>query len=1042
MKISSFTVILTFVVLMVIGVAVFPLLEIGGDPIPKQGKTITVEYSWPNVSAKVIEQNLTSPIEGMMASLKGVESVASNSYFGSNEIFVNLKENADVSAVRFEISSLLRQMHGRLPKGVSYPSVSGGEIVNTRTSQQEEKLLLTYQVNANMQPEAIKEYLQQHVEKRLLSVERVSKIEITGVMDKYKDVSYNPTVLSACGITADDIVNGIRNFMGQDVIVGTVNHNAIDGNEERISVHFTTEAFEKPLEQMPLKKIGGKMVYLNDLAVVRTRQVDPDSYYRVNGLNTVYVNVFIPADGKLVRMSDRVQEEMEKIKTDIHQKIYFHLSYDSASQQRDEMSKLIGRTLLSLLVLLVFVWLTNRNFKYLLIIATTLVANLLVACIVFVLFHIRLHIYSLAGITVSLGLIIDSTIVMADHYGYYRNKKAFLSILAAMLTTIGSMVVVFFLPKDLQQNLYDFAWVVIVNLAVSLLVALFFVPAIIDKLGFVGRRHHLSHGRWVVKWNCFYRRFITFTSKYKWCCCLLLALLYYAPFHFRVFSDVIEEKGQRQQNVQEEKVLHIAAEMPVGGTAVQLNQKMMMVEELLKRYKGIKKFTTRIDGRRGSIDVEFKKDAVKGSFPYRLENAVIGKVITIGGADWATYGVSERGFSNSLNLQQRSQTLVLSGYNYNQLYRLAENLEDYLGKNSRVRDLVIQTPGYENQEDEFYMKYEKERMAIYGVQAPAVHRVADEMLTPLYVGYYKDRKEGNDVYLTPTTFSSFDLWHMENEQVKAENTNILLSDIMSVKRREAKNVIPKKNQEYVLNVAFNVLGSYTYTEEYLKDVVKHFNKMLPVGYRCQNIFYENPVEESSNYWLLLLVAVVVFFVCAIQFESIRLAWSILSVTPLAVIGAFLTFWMMGVEFGSGGFASLVLLIGIVVNSGIYILSQYRYVCEKSHRGNVVNYVCAYNHKVIPIFLTVSSTIVGLVPFFLDVEEAPFWFSFATGVIGGLLFSIPALVFVMPLFVRFNSSKAKTILIKEQVLTPVNSVLGLTTKIVRRFTCVYKNRNKK
>ena len=177
MKVSSFTVILTFVVLMVIGVAVFPLLEIGGDPIPKQGKTITVEYSWPNVSAKVIEQNLTSPIEGMMASLKGVESVASNSYFGSNEIFVNLKENADVSAVRFEISSLLRQMHGRLPKGVSYPSVSGGEIVNTRTSQQEEKLLLTYQVNANMQPEAIKEYLQQHVEKRLLWINtRMSRI--------------------------------------------------------------------------------------------------------------------------------------------------------------------------------------------------------------------------------------------------------------------------------------------------------------------------------------------------------------------------------------------------------------------------------------------------------------------------------------------------------------------------------------------------------------------------------------------------------------------------------------------------------------------------------------------------------------------------------------------------------------------------------------------------------------------------------------------------------------------------------------------------
>lgn len=66
MKTSSFTVILTFVVLMVIGVAVVPLLDVGVEPTPRQGKTITITYGWPNVSAKVIEQNLTSPIEGMV----------------------------------------------------------------------------------------------------------------------------------------------------------------------------------------------------------------------------------------------------------------------------------------------------------------------------------------------------------------------------------------------------------------------------------------------------------------------------------------------------------------------------------------------------------------------------------------------------------------------------------------------------------------------------------------------------------------------------------------------------------------------------------------------------------------------------------------------------------------------------------------------------------------------------------------------------------------------------------------------------------------
>ena len=114
--------------------------------------------------------------------------------------------------------------------------------------------------------------------------------------------------------------------------------------------------------------------------------------------------------------------------------------------------------------------------RYLSIIAIALAANLLIAIIAYWLFKVQLHIYSLAGVTVSLGLIIDSTIVMADHYSYYHDRKAFQAILAALLTTIGSLIIIFFLPDELRDNLYDFGWIIIINLTLSLLVAYFFVP--------------------------------------------------------------------------------------------------------------------------------------------------------------------------------------------------------------------------------------------------------------------------------------------------------------------------------------------------------------------------------------------------------------------------------------------------------------------------------------------------------------------------------------------------------------------------------------
>ena len=266
MKISSFTVILSFCILMVIGVALAPLLDVGVEPVPRQGKTITVKYSWPNTSAKVIEQNLTSPVEGMLAAIKGVESVSSKSSWGKSEVYVKLKENAKVSSVRFEISSMLRQSYERLPDGISYPDVSGGEVVYQKLSRDNQQLLLTYQVNADMQTNLIGEYVVRNLKRPLEVIEGVSKVEITGTTQRYMDVVYDPLVLANYGVTSADMVDGIRKYLGEDEILGTVENETTEKGKERIMLHLSTDAVGKDLGQMPLKRVTEKIIYLNDLA--------------------------------------------------------------------------------------------------------------------------------------------------------------------------------------------------------------------------------------------------------------------------------------------------------------------------------------------------------------------------------------------------------------------------------------------------------------------------------------------------------------------------------------------------------------------------------------------------------------------------------------------------------------------------------------------------------------------------------------------------------------------------------------------------------
>jgi multidrug efflux pump subunit AcrB len=1075
MRISNFTILLTLVILMVIGAALIPLVDVADKPRPQQGKTLTISFSWPKASAKVIEQNVTSRIEGLVAAVKGVESVESESYFGSGTVRVILKKNADVSSVKFEISSLLKQVRKRLPEGVSYPNLSGGEVVNEQQKKETTQLLLTYQVNSNLTDEQLKEYIERRVEPELRRLEDVKRVEVTGGVSKYIVITYNPYVLANYGLTAYDMETAIKNFMGRKEVVGEIEssqglgpgstHLIESSDTERRTLYLTTDKFSRPLEEMPVGQVGEKTIYLNDLATYEYKDRMPGSYYRVNGLNTIYLNIHVDAETNRIATSARLRKQMKEIESQLRRGVYLTLTHDEAQEKESELHKLIWRSMMSLGILLVFVWLTRRSWTYLFIMIITLAANILIAVIAYWLFDLRLHIYSLAGITVSLGLIIDASVVMVDHYSYYHNRRAFLAILAALLTTIGSLVVVIWLPDFLKRDLYDFAWIIIINLSVALVVAWVFAPALIEQFHYGSRQQgHIRRLRLVAGWTRFYSRYIIFTGCHRWVYIVLLLLAFGIPFHaipskwgdqnrnvrqagkelaerpwyekaynatlgsdffqlkckdrlssvfggsMRLFAESLSEGTYRNHDKKKDVRLTIRAQMPLGGSVNELNEKVMILENFLLDFKEIKRFETRVERWRASVVVEFLDDVKQTSFPYILENKVIGKVISIGGADWSTSGVSERGFSNSLNLQYRQNRIEIAGYNYDRLYRIAEDISAEMSRNNRIVDLVIETPGHEHQEDELYMKYDQEKMALYSFDLPRSYLVLRGILSGHDIERYRDSHMTADMHLTSSERDRFDLWHLQNAYLRVGDKETKFSDFMSIERREAKNCIPKRNQEYVLRVAFNVLGSYSYTNRYINRVTREFNAKMPVGYRCLNVSYGWYHDRGTQYWLLLLIAVIIYFLCAILFESLRLPLAIISLIPVSFIGTFLTFYFTGIEFGTGGFASLVLLSGLTVNAGIYIINEFQNQLQQSPRRTpdrmVILYVRAYNHKIVAVYLTVLSTVFGLIPFFIDAKREPFWLSFAVGASGGLLFSVLALVWAMPIFLRLTKSKDK------------------------------------
>ena len=240
---------------------------------------------------------------------------------------------------------------------------------------------------------------------------------------------------------------------------------------------------------------------------------------------------------------------------------------------------------------------------------------------------------------------------------------------------------------------------------------------------------------------------------------------------------------------------------------------------------------------------------------------------------------------------------------------------------------------------------------------------------------------------------------LRNSYVNVGGRDVRPSRVMDINQREAKNIIPRENQEYILDVTFNVLGSYTYTYRLLSRTIEKYNHYLPVGFRCKNRTYGAYEDEGTQYWLIGLVGVIIFFIIAILFESLMQALAVVLLIPVSFIGLFLTYYITGVPFGTGGFAAMVLLAGLTVNAGIYI------ICQNNNQRGIKRYVTAFNHKIIPILLTILSTALGLIPFLLDgPDEQPFWYSLAMGTIGGLLVSVIAIVFVMPVFLNLSTQK--------------------------------------
>lgn len=1051
---SPFRVVFVFVVLSVVGVGLIPKISV--DLMPARYEPVLqITTSMPQTDPSTIEEKVTAPLENALSQIPRLKKISSVSRYNYSSIYLHFENTEDLAFARFEAAAIIRQMYNKLPTNCSYPEITQSSEENSRKMP-----LLVYSINAPLVSYQIKKIAEDIFLNALSGNKNIEKVEISGAENLQISVRYQTEKLLAYQISPEQILQKIQNHY-QNEYLGLVRQaeqqffiRIAQENIKIIDLENITIA-EKPTENHLWQKI-----LLKDVATVGIEEQEPNGYFRINGLNSVRLLVYAREGTNQIKVAQTLEKTIQELSKNLPSSFQILLESNQVENLAQEIQKNYQRAIYAVSILTVFVLLWYRNIYQVFILLASLAVNLALLALVLYFSRISVHLYTLAGITVSLGLVIDNAVMVLHYLRSNKNaergklniyaKKQKNNLTRALwgntLAVIAALCLVFFLPEKERMDLTDFLIVVSCNLFISLLIATTFTPALYSLFQQQDIRQEYKKGSFFTTTKKVYRiflvyaRLIVFLQKYPKTFTLGVVLSFGTPIFMlptqiqgwewynktlgnewylenirpyldkylggtlRLFAyNVYENSGYRNL---ERTQLFIQAEMPMGTTLQQMNETILKVEKYLqnvqKKEKGLEKFVSNIySPQYALIIIYFDKEVERTSFPYLLKNRLITLSLNMGGVTWNVYGVGE-GFSNATGEQMASFRVEMRGYNFENLEKQAEILAKKLLMHKRIQSVNT-----------------NEKMSYFDKKSKEIRwDISQEQMQLLRVNVYQ---VSNALRLQskPNTAQGFLL--LENQylplQVKSEkaenfNTQAMALNILSHTQSKSafkmkalgeskeifsQSAIYKENREYIRLVSFEYMGSNKFGQEFLDKKLAEMRLEMPEGYKAtQQDFKFWSREQKKRQYELLAIVLAGIFV-------------VCSITFESFQKAFFTLLTIPVSF-IGLF--LIFYLGnyyfdqggyasFILLSGTVVASAIFILVEwdsQSHRANYQLLKIAFQ-KFIPVLITILTSVLGFIPFLMEGDKEVFWFSLALGSIGGLLASLFAVWICLPVWLN-------------------------------------------
>lgn len=989
----------------------------------RQGLVVAVA---PGNTAKEMAEQVAKPLENYIFSYKEVKKAKTFSQSRDGIVYIQVELNDELNdkdGFWSKFKHGIDNFKSQLPSNVLAVQVLD-DFGDTSA------LLLAMESRDKTYPE-LDDYMD-GLQDRLRRIPSVGRLSVSGLRKEQITVELDPARLSQYGLDEQAIAITLltKGFAtsGGRVKNPTYTH----------PIHVT-RSFNNEFEigqQIIYTDPAGNNIRLRDVARIRREYPDPDSYIEYNGVKCLLLSVEMKQGKNIVKMGEDVHQAIEDIRQTLPSDVEIYSITDQSRVVSDSVSNFLHELVIAIVAVILVVILL-LPLRVALVAASTIPITIFISLGLFYAFGIELNTVTLAALITTLGMIVDNSIVIIDcyleklgegcsrwHASIESATHFFKSILSATLAiSITFFPFLFTTTGMIHDFLTSFPWAITLILAISLLVAVFFVPFL--QFWFIrqplqpkspapnGKRR----GSFLETMQRFYDRALhTCLAHPKvTLACGLLSVVAGATLLFNRPLQIMPNADRNQFAVE--------ISLPTGSSV----QATASVADSMARI-------LRQDPRVQSVA------SFVGCSSPRFQTSYAPQ---IAGTNYAQFIVNTSGPQETVALLDEYAP------KYTNHFPQATVRFKQLSYSQAVYPIEIRLSSQESPDS---LKRYADEIAALLRQMPEIAFVRTDALEPLSaISIILHEDEASRLGITNTGVETTmalrygsglavaKIWEGDddtpvvlrsNKADSARNTdpaNELIpafGGLAHVPLRQVADIVPswqegqivRRNGVRCITIqadvtrGTNIMAATARVQEAIDNRLK-----LPPQI---NLTYAGEKEQNSENLPfiingLAIAAAIIFFILLLHYKRISVAFLIFSSMALCLLGAGLGLLASGLSLSITCFLGLVSLMGIIVRNGIIMIDFAEELRQNGHMNVSEAIEHSASRRMRPIFLTSAAASMGVIPMILG--KSSLWMPMGTVIFYGTLLTLVFILSVLPaaylLFFRRSTrerAKAQTL----------------------------------